>query len=376
MIGGKWLKLWIEAGAVLSAIGLYEAQLSSNTFQLLGMAELGLLPRSLSTRSKWFNTPWLSILVSTLITLSISFLSFSDIISAANFLYNLGMLIEFAAFIRLRMKMPELNRPYKVPLGTAGVIVMCAVPSVILVFLMVVSSWRVFLITAALTFIALALYYCMAFCRSRGCFDFSTESEVNQLEDEKKGGRTKKEIRRSKETIEENKKRKLFEDIKAPPRPSIQRHRRCPRPPPALPRPSSARQAGDLCAGAECGAGVGRRRRRQPSAEGCWQQASAVRPAASCRRPALALRSLLRASSLIRPGTPGCCPAEFLRYRHRPEPLIAARCRLPASLRLVQRLRPRLISFCPALICPFAASRHTDRFAAKMLFCYVAVLQN
>ncbi|XP_039136375.1 probable polyamine transporter At3g13620 [Dioscorea cayenensis subsp. rotundata] len=134
MIGGKWLKIWTQAGAVLSAIGLYEAQLSSNTFQLLGMAELGLLPKALSKRSKWFNTPWLSILISTLITLSISFLSFSHIIASANFLYNLAMLIEFAAFIRLRIKFPELKRPYKVPMGTAGVIGMCAVPSVKRVF--------------------------------------------------------------------------------------------------------------------------------------------------------------------------------------------------------------------------------------------------
>ncbi|KAH7666632.1 Amino acid/polyamine transporter I protein [Dioscorea alata] len=183
MIGGKWLKIWTQAGAVLSAIGLYEAQLSSNTFQLLGMAELGLLPKVLSKRSKWFNTPWLSILVSTLITLTISFLSFSDIIAAANFLYSLGMLIEFAAFIRLRIKLPELKRPYKVPMGIAGVISMCTVPSVILVFLMVMSGWRVWLLSVGLMFMAAGLYFCMDFCRSKECFKFSTDVslEVNSL---------------------------------------------------------------------------------------------------------------------------------------------------------------------------------------------------
>ncbi|KAM0947603.1 putative amino acid/polyamine transporter I [Dioscorea sansibarensis] len=184
MIGGKWLKIWTEAGAVLSAIGLYEAQLSSNTFQLLGMAELGLLPKALSKRSKWFNTPWLSILISTLITLTISFLSFSDIVAASNFLYSLAMLIEFAAFIRLRVKLPELKRPYKVPMGIAGVIGMCTVPSVILIFLMVVSGWRVWLLSAGLMFMAVGLYFCMVFCRSKGCFKFSTDVslEVNSVE--------------------------------------------------------------------------------------------------------------------------------------------------------------------------------------------------
>ncbi|KAF2314535.1 hypothetical protein GH714_027400 [Hevea brasiliensis] len=44
MIAGRWLKYWIEVGATLSAIGLFEAQLSSTAFQLLGMADLGFLP--------------------------------------------------------------------------------------------------------------------------------------------------------------------------------------------------------------------------------------------------------------------------------------------------------------------------------------------
>ncbi|KAM3285973.1 putative polyamine transporter [Capsicum chacoense] len=58
MISGKWLKIWIEIGAVLSAIGLFEAQLSSCSFQLLGMADLAFLPKFFGLRSKWFDTPW------------------------------------------------------------------------------------------------------------------------------------------------------------------------------------------------------------------------------------------------------------------------------------------------------------------------------
>ncbi|CAM0873400.1 unnamed protein product [Alopecurus aequalis] len=58
MIGGSWLKYWIEVGAVLSSIGLYSATLSSAAFQLLGMADLGLLPRVFALRAPIFNTPW------------------------------------------------------------------------------------------------------------------------------------------------------------------------------------------------------------------------------------------------------------------------------------------------------------------------------
>nr|CAB3500678.1 unnamed protein product [Digitaria exilis] len=40
LIAGKWLKYWIEVGAVLSSIGLYSASLSSAAYLLAGMADL------------------------------------------------------------------------------------------------------------------------------------------------------------------------------------------------------------------------------------------------------------------------------------------------------------------------------------------------
>ncbi|KAL8106101.1 hypothetical protein AgCh_029774 [Apium graveolens] len=57
-ISGQWLKYWIEIGAVLSGFGSFEAQLSGAAYLLLGMAELGFLPKFFGLRSKYFNTPW------------------------------------------------------------------------------------------------------------------------------------------------------------------------------------------------------------------------------------------------------------------------------------------------------------------------------
>ncbi|KAK6145089.1 hypothetical protein DH2020_021909 [Rehmannia glutinosa] len=129
MISGKWLKFWIEIGSVLSAIGLFEAQLSSCAYQILGMADLAVLPRFFALRSKWFNTPWVGILLSTLITLGVSYMSYTDIVSSANFLYSLGMLLEFASFLWLRRKFPQMKRPYRVPLKLPALILMCLIPS-------------------------------------------------------------------------------------------------------------------------------------------------------------------------------------------------------------------------------------------------------
>ncbi|KAJ3673395.1 hypothetical protein LUZ60_006769 [Juncus effusus] len=174
MIAGNWLKYWIEVGAVLSVIGLYEANLSSCAFQLVGMADLGLLPKFFALRAPFFDTPWVGILFSSVITMSLSFLSFNTIVASANFLYSLGMILEFSSFIWLRVKHPDLHRPYKVPLRLPGLIIMCFVPSAFLVFVMVIASWKVFLICIGFTVAGIAIYFLMKFCKAKGCLKFST----------------------------------------------------------------------------------------------------------------------------------------------------------------------------------------------------------
>lgn len=174
MIAGKWLKYWVEVGAVLSAIGLYEAQLSSCAYQLLGMSNLGIVPNFFARRSKRFNTPWLGILLSTVITIGVSYLNFTDIISSANFLYSLGMLLEFAAFLWLRKKLPELKRPYRIPMRLPGLVIMCLVPSVFLVLIMVIATKTVYLVSGLMTVGAIGFYFVMNFCKKKKLFKFSS----------------------------------------------------------------------------------------------------------------------------------------------------------------------------------------------------------
>lgn len=173
LIAGKWLKIWIEIGAVLSSIGLFEAQLSSSAYQLEGMADIGLLPKFFSLRSKKFNTPWVGILVSTLIALGVSYMSFTEIISSANLLYSLGMLLEFASFIWLRRKLPELKRPFRVPMKVPGLILMCLIPSAFLVVIMVFATKLVYLVTGLMTVGAVGWYFLMKFCKQKKVFKFS-----------------------------------------------------------------------------------------------------------------------------------------------------------------------------------------------------------
>ncbi|XAR57524.1 hypothetical protein NMG60_11025698 [Bertholletia excelsa] len=173
MVAGKWLKYWIEFGAVLSVIGLFEAQLSSCAYQILGMADLAVLPQSFGARSKWFNTPWVGILIPTLVSLAVSYMDFAAIISSVNFLYSLGMLLEFASFLWLRRKLPGMKRPYRVPLPLPGLVVMCLVPSGFLVYIMTIASKTIYLISALLTLVGIGWYFVVEFCKSKNWFEFA-----------------------------------------------------------------------------------------------------------------------------------------------------------------------------------------------------------
>ncbi|CAL4914614.1 unnamed protein product [Urochloa decumbens] len=188
IIGGPWLKYWIEAGAVLSSVGMFEAQLSSGSFQLLGMADLGLLPAVFARRATRFRTPWVAIAASAAVTLAVSFLGFDDVVATANFLYGLGTLLEFAAFLWLRASQPDLKRPYRVPLPLPALAAMCAVPSAFLAYVCVVAEWRVFALAGALTALGVGLHGAMKLCRNKEWLRFNTAVVADAAEEDRGGG--------------------------------------------------------------------------------------------------------------------------------------------------------------------------------------------
>lgn len=183
VIAGKWLKFWMEIGAVLSIVGLFEAQLTSAAYQLLGMADLGFIPKIFGDRSRRFNTPWMGILISTVIALAMSFFTFTEIISTVNFLYSLGMLLEFASFLWLRRKFPALKRPFEVPLGMPGLILMCLTPSALLIYVMTVATKIVYVTSAFLTSFGIMLYYFMNLCKSKKWIEFNWVGDKLDEED-------------------------------------------------------------------------------------------------------------------------------------------------------------------------------------------------
>ncbi|XAR52908.1 hypothetical protein NMG60_11021240 [Bertholletia excelsa] len=178
MIGGYWLKWWIQAAAAMSNLGLFEAEMSSDAFQLLGMSEIGILPSLFASRSK-YGTPTISILCSASGVIFLSWMSFQEILEFLNFLYALGMLLEFAAFIKLRIKKPDLSRPYRVPLQTFGATMLCLPPALLLVLVMCLASARTYLVSGLLIMIGMLLYPAVIYTRDRKWIRFNTDERAH-----------------------------------------------------------------------------------------------------------------------------------------------------------------------------------------------------
>ncbi|MGZ8500936.1 MAG: APC family permease, partial [Candidatus Binatia bacterium] len=127
-IGGSWLGIWLTAAALISAAGMFSALLCTSARVPYAMARRTMLPRALAATHPDYATPWRAILINSAgVALLIPF-SFQELIEVDMFLYAAALLLEFAALVWLRIKRPEMPRPYRIPCGTSGVIAICIPP--------------------------------------------------------------------------------------------------------------------------------------------------------------------------------------------------------------------------------------------------------
>ena len=101
-IGGKWLGVWTVFAAGISNIAMFEAEMSSDAFQLMGMAERGYVPHIFTTRSK-YGTPTAGIIFNTLVIIAFSCADFGQLLELLNSAYSMSLLMEYAAFVKLRL---------------------------------------------------------------------------------------------------------------------------------------------------------------------------------------------------------------------------------------------------------------------------------
>ncbi|KAG2408942.1 polyamine transporter [Vigna angularis] len=180
IVGGVWLRWWLQAAAAMSNMGMFVAEMSSDSFQLLGMAERGMLPEFFGKRSR-YGTPIIGILFSASGVILLSWLSFQEIVAAENFLYCFGMILEFVAFILLRIKHPNASRPYKIPGGIAVAVAICIPPTILIFVVLALSTNKILLISLIAVVIGLVMQPCLKILEERGWLKFSVRYELQDL---------------------------------------------------------------------------------------------------------------------------------------------------------------------------------------------------
>ncbi len=139
MLGGHWLSVALVAGGMMSAFGMFNALVMSYSRLPLAMAQDGLLPRVFARTTRRSGAPWVAIIVLAIAWAMCLGIGFERLVTVDILLYGGGLMFEFVALAVLRITAPEMPRPYRVPGGLVGTVLLAVPPTLLLGFSVVQS---------------------------------------------------------------------------------------------------------------------------------------------------------------------------------------------------------------------------------------------
>ena len=140
LMGGPWLRVGLALGGMISGFGMFNALVMSYSRLPLAMAQDGMLPKVFGKLQKKTRAPWVAILVLAVLWAPCLLLGFERLVTIDILLYGASLSLEFIALIALRIREPELPRPFKVPGGLMGAIAIGIPPMLLLGFSIVRSE--------------------------------------------------------------------------------------------------------------------------------------------------------------------------------------------------------------------------------------------
>jgi amino acid transporter len=141
-VGGWALGSFVTAGALFATAGLFLAGLLANSRLPYALASLGQLPAWLSSVSARTGTPWAAVVLSSLCYSAFAVFSFKELIVLNIWLYSIALLLELAAFVALRLREPDLPRPWRVGGGALGMWLVAALPAALSLLAMATAGWQ------------------------------------------------------------------------------------------------------------------------------------------------------------------------------------------------------------------------------------------
>jgi len=173
LVGGNWLRALLVLGGMVSGFGIFNALVMSYSRLPLAMAQDGMLPRVFAKVHPKTRAPWVAILACAAGWALCLGLGFESLVTLDIMLYGASLVLEFVALVALRIRRPEMDRPFRVPGGLAGTILVGVFPTVLLTLSLVRSHretvWGMNGLTVGVLAIlaGIAIYYATAPLRRR-----------------------------------------------------------------------------------------------------------------------------------------------------------------------------------------------------------------
>src|SRR5258707_2523852 len=140
LLGGPLLRVGLALGGMISGFGMFNALVMSYSRLPLAMAQDGMLPQAFSKLHPRSRGPWVAILVCAVGWAMCLGLGFERLVTIDILLYGASLSLEFIALVVLRIREPELPRPFRVPGGMFGAIAVGITPMLLLGFSVVRSQ--------------------------------------------------------------------------------------------------------------------------------------------------------------------------------------------------------------------------------------------
>jgi amino acid transporter len=134
MLGGPLLRIALILGGMLSGFGMFNALVMSYSRLPLAMAQDGMLPQVFGKLHPRSRAPWVAIIFLAFCWALCLGLGFERLVTLDILIYGASLMLEFVALVALRLREPSLHRPFRVPGGLPGAVLIGVPPAALLVF--------------------------------------------------------------------------------------------------------------------------------------------------------------------------------------------------------------------------------------------------
>jgi len=131
LVGGPVLRIALVVGGMFSAFGMFNALVMSYSRLPLAMALDGMLPKAFGSLNRR-RAPWVAIIALATGWAACLNLGFERLVTIDILIYGLSLGLEFLALVVLRIREPQLERPFRVPGGMFGAIAVGVTPILLL----------------------------------------------------------------------------------------------------------------------------------------------------------------------------------------------------------------------------------------------------